>query len=157
MLLFLTAELFTECISAHHLSQGREKHRRWETGGISSHREKMSIWCGWAVGYLQAHNWKPSLLVVLGDGDNARNCLHYFLNAGSPSQVAKFPLSLHLIKKYFSQQAADVQLKNIHESVLQSPECFYPVLDLQVMGTARLLWLVHTMYVSRQRAECRES
>jgi len=40
MLLFLTAELFTERIPAHRLSQGREKHRRWETGGISSHRER---------------------------------------------------------------------------------------------------------------------
>lgn len=120
----------------------------------------MTIWCGWAVGYLQAHNWKPSLLVVLGDGDNAGNCFHYFPNAESPSHVAKFPLDLHLIKKYRSQQAADVQMKNIHESVLQSPGRFYPVLDLQVMGTARLLCqdvLVHTMYVSRQRAECRES
>lgn len=32
-----------------------------------------------------------------------------------------------------------MKLKNVRGSVFQSPGCFYPVLDLQVMGTARLL------------------
>lgn len=83
----------TACHRAEKSTEGGKQEVYLHTG------RGMSIWWGRAVGYLQAHHWRPSPLAVRGDGDSAGNCLHYFPNAGSPSHVAKSPLGLHLIKK----------------------------------------------------------